>query len=56
MHRVEHRAAGVGGRDHFEQVQVARRVEEVRAEPVLPEVVAAAFGERRDRECRRCSS
>ena len=30
-------------------MQIARRVEEVRAEPVTPEVVAAAFGHRRDR-------
>ena len=32
--RVQHRAIGLGRRDHFEQVQVARRVEEMRAEPV----------------------
>ena len=34
------RRVGVGRRDHLEQVQIARRIEEVRAEPVPPEAVA----------------
>ena len=42
-----------GGRDDLDELQVARRVEEVRAEPVPPEIVAASLGERRDRNARR---
>ena len=52
-HRVQHGAVRVRRRDHFEQVQIARRVEEVRAEPVTTEVVAAALGDRGDRNGRR---
>jgi hypothetical protein len=40
-------------RDDFQQVEIARRVEEVGAEPVLPEIVAPPFGERGDRNARR---
>ena len=47
------RRIGFRGRDDLEQPQVARRVEEVRAEPVAAEVVGAAFGQRRDRNARR---
>ncbi len=47
--RVQHGAVRVGRRDHFEQVQISRRVEEVRAEPVTTEVVAAALGDGGDR-------
>ena len=36
-----------------EQAQIARRVEEVRAEPVPAEIVRAALGERADRDARR---
>ena len=42
MHALDDGRVGVGGRDDFEQVQVARRIEEVRAEPV-------ARGTRRER-------
>src|SRR6185503_4460991 len=38
--------------DQLEQVQVARRVEEVRAQPVLPETVGPPFGNRGDRDPR----
>ena len=51
--RRDDRGIGVGCRDQLEQVQVARRIEEVRAEPVPAEAVAAALGERRDRDARR---
>ena len=47
---------GVSRRDDLEQPEVARRVEEVRAEPVLAEVVAAALRRARRSGCRRCSS
>ena len=46
---ADDRRIGVGGRDDLEQVQVARRIEEVRAEPVLPERVGPAFGDARER-------
>ena len=39
-------------RNHFEQTQISRRVEEVCAQPVLSEVVTAPFGERRNRNTR----
>jgi hypothetical protein len=35
-------------RNHLEQAQVARRIEEMRSEPVLSKVVAAALGKRAD--------
>ena len=41
---------GLRRRDHFEQPKVARRVEEVRAQPVAAEVVRAALGQRGDRD------
>ena len=46
---VDDRAARVSGWNDFEQMQVTGRVEEVRAEPVTPEVVAATLGERVNR-------
>jgi hypothetical protein len=52
-HAVEHRRVGLGRRDQLEQTQVARRIEEVRSEPVAPEVVAATLGEHADRNARR---
>jgi hypothetical protein len=51
-HALGDRGIGLGGRDHLDQPQVARRVEEMRAEPVRAEVVAAAFRELRDRNPR----
>ena len=44
---------GVGSRDHFEQRQVSRRIEEMRPQPAFPEGGAAAFGDARDRDARR---
>ena len=37
----------------FEQLQVARRIEEMRAEPVTTEILAPSFGQRRDRNAGR---
>ena len=51
-HRRDDGGIGVGGRDDLEQAQVARRIEEVRAEPVPAEIVRSAFGDRRDRDAR----
>ena len=51
-HCVHDLRQGLRRRNHFEQMQISRRVEEVRAEPVLSEVVAAPFGERRNRNTR----
>ena len=44
---------GFRRRDDLEQMQIARRVEEVRAQPVAPEVVAAPFRDRVHRNARR---
>ena len=52
-HRPEDGRVGVGSRDHFEQRQVSRRIEEMRPQPAFPEGVAAAFGYARDRDARR---
>ena len=52
-HALDDRAIGLGSRNDLEQMQVARRVEEMRAEPVTPEVVAASLGEGADRDARR---
>ena len=43
----------LGGRNDFEQAQVARRVEEMRAEPMAAEVVAATLRQSRDRNAGR---
>ena len=51
-HPLHHRGVGVGGRDHLEQPQVAGRVEEVRAQPVPLEALAAALGEGGDGNAR----
>ena len=51
-HAREHRGVGGRGRNHLDQAQVARRVEEVGAEPMTAEFVAAPFGECRDRDSR----
>jgi hypothetical protein len=40
---------GVSGWNDFEQPQVSRRVEEMRAQPVLPKIVAASFCQRVNR-------
>ena len=50
---ADHRGIGLGGRDDLEQPQVARRIEEMRAEPVAPEIVATALGQRGDRNAGR---
>ena len=47
------RRVRVGRRNHFEQSQIPRRVEEVRADPVPPEIVAPALAERGDGNTRR---
>src|SRR5439155_21880729 len=52
-HAIDDGAIGVGRGNQLEQAQVSRRIEEVRAEKIAPEVVAAAFGELRDREAGR---
>ena len=36
--------------NHFDQMQIARRIEEVRAEEVLAELVGIAFGDLRQRD------
>jgi hypothetical protein len=41
---------GVGQGDDFNEAQVARRVEEVRAQPALPERGTAALGDRPERD------
>ena len=43
---------GLRRRNQLEQPQVARRVEEVRAQPVAAELVAAALRQRADRNAR----
>ena len=52
-HALDDRRIGLRRRDDLEEPQIPRRVEEVRAEPVPPEVVAPAFRQRRDRDARR---
>ena len=49
----EHVRVGVGRRDDLEQLEVARRVEKVRAQKARLEVVAAAVHDVRDRQARR---
>ena len=51
--RVDDGRFGVGRRDHLEQVQIARRIEEVRAQQVPAESFRPPLGERRDRNARR---
>ena len=41
---------GVGRRNDLEQRQVSRRIEKMRAEPMSAEIVAAPFGEARNRQ------
>ena len=48
-HLADHVRTRLGRRDDFQQMQVARRIEEVGAEPMAAEVVAAALGERMNR-------
>ena len=55
-HRVDDRRLRVRSGDDFEEPQVSRRVEEMRAQPVPPEVVASAFGERAESESLTCWS
>ena len=50
---VHHLRAGVGGRNDFEQREVARRVEEMRAEPVPAECRRAALRDVGNRDARR---
>ena len=50
---VDDRLLRLRRRNDLEQAQVARRVEEVRAEPVAAEIVAASLSERGDRNARR---
>ncbi len=50
---VEHRRVRFRSGDDFEQLQIARRVEEVRSAEVLPEVVAPPLREQRNRNARR---
>ena len=44
---------GLGRRNELEQRQVSRRIEKMRAEPVSAEIVAAPFGQARNRQARR---
>ena len=48
--------AGIGfsAGDHLDQVQIARRVEEMRAAEMAAQIGAEAFGDRVQRECRWC--
>ena len=46
--RLYDSAPGLRCRNDLQQVEISRRIEEVRAEPVLPEVIAASFRQRRD--------
>ena len=48
---VDDRRQGIGGRDDLEQVEVARRIEEVRAEPALPERARSVLPRWRRAEC-----
>ena len=50
---LDHLGPRLRRRDDLEQMEIARRVEEVCAEPVPPEVVAPPLRERRDRNARR---
>ena len=52
-HELDGRGIGVGRWNQLEEMQVARRIEEVCAEKVAPKVVASPFGERRDRNAAR---
>jgi hypothetical protein len=49
-HGLDNGGVGVGGGNDLEKVQISRRVEEVRAEPVPAEIVASSFGEQPDRD------
>ncbi len=55
-HAREHGRVGVGGRDELEQLEVARRVEEVRPEEAPPEALAAPLARSRASGCPRCWS
>ena len=50
---LDDRRVGVSRRNELEQVEIPRRVEEMRAEPVPLEFRAAALGKRGDRNARR---
>ena len=52
-HALDDRRIGVRRRDDFEQVEIPRRIEEVRAEPVTPEIVGASGGQDADRNAGR---
>ena len=45
-------SAGLSGRDELQQVQIPRWVEKVCAEPMAPEIIAAALGQRMDGDAR----
>ena len=49
-HRRDDGRIGVGRRNHFEQRQVSRRIEKMRAEPMAAEIVAAPLGETCNRQ------
>ena len=52
-HALHHGGVGVGRRDEFEQLEVARRVEEVRAEQPLAEALAPPLADLADRDAGR---
>jgi len=45
---LDHGAVGGCGGNDLEKPEIARRVEEMRAQPMPSKIVAAAFRERRD--------
>jgi len=50
LQESQHVGVGVRRRDYFQQLQVARRVEEVRAGKVLLEILGAAIGQQVNRD------